>query len=146
MKSESRLKAIFFIILFSLFFTGTGVCYKFAACSDVAIYDFQIFRAFFMFSCFVPVTLLSKKSPCNDLPQGKPPLLLLRICLAISNFMLYNLALTMIPLALATIIFNLAPFWTSILGYFVLGDPIYKIEFVAMAICLALVIYMTVMK
>jgi drug/metabolite transporter (DMT)-like permease len=52
----------------------------------------------------------------------------------------------MIPLALATIIFNLAPFWTSILGYFVLGDPIYKIEFVAMAICLALVIYMTVMK
>ena len=60
--------------------------------------------------------------------------------------MLYNLALTMIPLALATIIFNLAPFWTAILGYFVLGDPIYKIEFVAMAVCLALVVYMTLQK
>ena len=49
----------------------------------------------------------------------------------------------MIPLAYATILFNLAPFWTSILAYFINGEQIYKLEFVAMTVTLGCIIAMT---
>jgi drug/metabolite transporter (DMT)-like permease len=52
----------------------------------------------------------------------------------------------MIPIALATILFNLAPFWTSFMGYFINGERIYMFQYFAMAICLVLIVCLTLTK
>ena len=67
----------------------------------------------------------------------------LRSFFGVGNFALYIWSLNMIPLALATILFNLAPFWTSLLAYFVNGEAIFPVEYAAMAICFSLVVCMT---
>ena len=55
-------------------------------------------------------------------------------------------ASTMIPISLVTILYNMAPFWTSIAGYLINGEKIILCEFVAMLICLALVTALALMK
>jgi len=69
-----------------------------------------------------------------------------RSLFGVGNFVLYIWVMKMIPLALATILFNLAPFWTSLLGYFINGENIYVFEYIAMGICLILVVCLTLVK
>jgi drug/metabolite transporter (DMT)-like permease len=57
--------------------------------------------------------------------------------------MLITWAILYIPLALASIIFNLFPFWTSILAHCVRGDAIFKLEIVAMILCFLCVVGIT---
>jgi drug/metabolite transporter (DMT)-like permease len=41
----------------------------------------------------------------------------------------------MIPLGIAVLIVNTAPLWTSVLAYLFNGEPIYRKEYVSMAVC-----------
>jgi len=67
----------------------------------------------------------------------------MRSILGVTDFLLYNVALQMIPLALAVILFNLSPFWTSLLGYLINNEPIFMHEYLAMAACLLCVVAIT---
>ena len=82
----------------------------------------------------------AKKHLWNDIPDGRGRLLALRTIIGYSNFIIYIAALTMIPLFLAVIIHNLAPFWTSLLAYFINKEPIIKFEYAALLICFICVI------
>lgn len=50
-------------------------------------------------------------------------------------FVMFTYSLTMIPLSISMLLFQTAPFWTSILGYFINREPIQRIEYVAMILC-----------
>lgn len=70
----------------------------------------------------------------------------LRSLFGVLNFVLYIWVTKMIPIALATILFNLAPFWTSFMGYFINGEQIYMFQYFAMAVCLVLIVCLTLTK
>jgi drug/metabolite transporter (DMT)-like permease len=59
---------------------------------------------------------------------------------------MYMMAVDRMPLSLAVILMNLSPFWCSILGNYFHNEPIYRIEFVAMAVCFLCVIGVTLSK
>jgi drug/metabolite transporter (DMT)-like permease len=46
----------------------------------------------------------------------------------------------MLPMALVMILYNTAPFWTSLLGLWVNGEQISKLEYVAIGLCFLLII------
>ena len=59
------------------------------------------------------------------------------------NVLLINACLTMIPVSLLVILFQTSPFWTSILSYYVNGEPIYRVEILGMILCFVAVIIIT---
>jgi drug/metabolite transporter (DMT)-like permease len=61
----------------------------------------------------------------------------------VGTFILYTWSLENIPIALASILFNLSPFWTSILAFLLNDEKILAVEFFAMGICFVLIICMT---
>ena len=73
-------------------------------------------------------------------------LIFLRTILGTANFMLSIWVLTMVPLSIVIILTNLAPFWTSVLGYYINKEPIIKYEYLAMAICFTCVVAITLSK
>ena len=156
-KKDNRLLAIISINLSALGCCGIGATYKMAALNDVTIGDFQVFRAALMFLVMSPITYGTGHQPCRDLQargvDGKPATngqraltMCLRSLFGVGNFTLYIWVMKMIPLALATILFNLAPFWTSLLGYFINGEKIFVFEYIAMGVCLILVVCLTLVK
>jgi drug/metabolite transporter (DMT)-like permease len=46
----------------------------------------------------------------------------------------------MLPIALVMIIYNTAPFWTSLLGLWINGETISNLEYAAIGVCFMLVI------
>ena len=80
------------------------------------------------------------------IPTDKMKLIFYRTILGTANFMLSIWVLTMVPLSIVIILTNLAPFWTSILGYMINSEPIIKIEYLAMAICFSCVVAITLSK
>ena len=156
-KKDNRLLAIIAVNLSAIGCCGIGATYKMAQKNDVSIGDFQVFRAALMFLVMAPVTFSLGKQPCRDLQargvNGLPATnfqrtvtMCCRSLFGVGNFVLYIWVMKMIPLALATILFNLAPFWTSLLGYFINGENIYVFEYIAMGICLILVVCLTLVK
>merc|ERR1719246_160415 len=77
---------------------------------------------------------LFKKSPCADMPWSKFPIVVVRSFFGVSCFVCATWALTLIPLSLQTILFNLNPFWVSILGYFINGEKVTSIEYICMSV------------
>lgn len=57
--------------------------------------------------------------------------------------LLINMCLTMIPFSLIVIIFQTAPFWTSILSFYVNGEKIMFNEMVGMGLCFMAIILIT---
>ena len=64
-------------------------------------------------------------------------MVLLRSILGTSCFVTFTWAIGLAPLTLVIVLFNTAPFWGSLLGYWINNEPIIKIEYVAMFICFA---------
>ena len=60
-----------------------------------------------------------------------------------AEFLLLNLAVTMAPLALVMVIWQMNPFWISILASFLLMEPIIMIELVGMIFCFTAVVLIT---
>jgi drug/metabolite transporter (DMT)-like permease len=53
-----------------------------------------------------------------------------------------TVGLIYLPLGLTYVLFNMAPFWASLLGYWINHEPIIKQEYLAMFICFVCVIGM----
>jgi len=68
------------------------------------------------------------------MPWSQFPILIVRSIFGVTCFVCVTWALTMIPLSLNTILFNLAPFWVSILGYFINGEKVATIEYICMVV------------
>jgi len=145
-KYTSRSRAIIFINLMTFGATFTNIAFKLANANGVSAVDYQIFRGFFICLFVIPFLLAFKKHPVKDVPEGRYPLVFLRGFLGTINFIFYMWAMTLLPMYLAVILNNLSPFWASVLGTAVNGDRFYMLEFLAMAICFACVIGITLVK
>jgi drug/metabolite transporter (DMT)-like permease len=71
--------------------------------------------------------------------------LLLRAFLGVSNFLVYHQALTMLPLALAMVIYQTAPIWTSFLGICFLGESMTICDSIGVLLCFGCVIGITLL-
>ena len=49
----------------------------------------------------------------------------------------------MIPFSLMVILYQTSPFWTSIMGYFLNGEPLYTVEIVGMVLCFVAIVAIT---
>ena len=156
-KKDNRLLAIISINISSFAAVGIAASFKMAAKNGVSVGDFQVYRAALMFIVMGPLNFLLGKKPCRDLQargigglpatDGQRALTMcLRSLFGVLNFVLYIWVTKMIPIALATILFNLAPFWTSFMGYFINGEKIYIFQYFAMAVCLVLIVCLTLTK
>ena len=54
-----------------------------------------------------------------------------------------NAALILLPLSVFTIISKTTPFWTAILGYFIMSEAITMIDIGGMIVCFGAFIYIT---
>ena len=117
-----------------------------ATLNEVAVGEFQIYRAFFMFCCISATLPFTQKNPCTSLPRKHYRAMALRSLFGMVNFMAFNWGISMIPLSLAVIMFNLSPFWTALLGKWFNNEPIFPLEYFAMTICFACVVGVTLLK
>ena len=60
-----------------------------------------------------------------------------------TNFLVYNVALTMLPLALAMVIYSTSPLWTSLLAVCFLGEKLTIVEIIGMMLCFTCVVGVT---
>ena len=88
---------------------------------------------------------LKGKNPFSIFPCEKRSILTMfaRTATGQVNFTLHNLALTMLPFGVLTIIHKTQPFWGSIMGYFLLKESVLPIEIVGMVICFIAFIALT---
>ena len=56
------------------------------------------------------------------------------------NFLGLNIAASLAPISLVYVFFQTNPFWTSMIAFFALGEPLFKLELLAMFICFSSVI------
>ena len=91
------------------------------------------------------ILFLKGKSPFKEIPWVKKSVLPAgsRIVLGQLNFALYNVALPLLPLGVLTIIHKTSPFWSSIMGYFILREKVLPIEIVGIIICFGAFIALT---
>ena len=111
--------------------------------SGVTLGDCAIMRSAIQFFLCFPMLYIAKKNPIRDFPKGKCCLVAMRSLLGTSGFLGITITLMLIPLSLNAILFNLSPFWISILAWIVNKDKMSIVEIVAMVLCFLGVIGIT---
>ena len=83
---------------------------------------------------FLALTVL-RRNPFNEFPYRKKVPLFWRITSGQLNFAVMNAAVVFLPLSIFTIISKTTPFWTAILGFFIMAEAILPIEIGGMMVC-----------
>ena len=60
-----------------------------------------------------------------------------------ANFFLMNVAVIFAPISLVMVCWTMAPFWISIIAYFINGERIIPLEVLSMIICFSMVVIIT---
>jgi drug/metabolite transporter (DMT)-like permease len=81
--------------------------------------------------------------PYTDVKKGTFKLQFWRANIAACFFMAYTQSLTLIPIGMAVIILNMAPFWTTLLGRVFNKEKIFLVEILGMFICFSCIIALT---
>jgi drug/metabolite transporter (DMT)-like permease len=121
---DNRNKAIFAINLFAFFSQCTAVMFLKGNEHGLPVEDFMVFRCFTFFLFAIPALIKEGKMPFRDEPEGSMKYLIIRPIFGITQVTLFMWSTTFIPLALAIIVINLRPFWTSILAYLINKEPL----------------------
>jgi drug/metabolite transporter (DMT)-like permease len=139
--STLRILAIVAINIYALVTTGVGASWKAAEENGVQLMEFSMFRSGMLFILIQPIIhCVTKKHPLNDLPRHLILLMCTRSFFGILAVIVMSYTITLLPLSVYFVLFNLAPFWTSFLGYLINGEGIYAVEIGAMVLCIACVI------
>jgi multidrug transporter EmrE-like cation transporter len=121
----------------------------------VTVGDFAIIRSATMFvgiqlvreiyRCFLPKDSeqYKKLGVVTGIEKGDLNLVILRSICGITCFIFITWAISLAPLTLVYVLFNTAPFWGSILGYWVNNEPIIALEYAAMVICFVAILGVT---
>jgi drug/metabolite transporter (DMT)-like permease len=99
-----------------------------------------------MLLLILPVMIYYKQHPWRDIPKGKYKYVCILTVFALSNFFTFMYTTRLLPLLILSLVGNLAPFWTSVLGYFVNGDRVLYVEFGAMVFCFLCIVGMALTK
>ena len=133
------MKAIVCMNICAIASAAVGVMWKVLSAQKVEIFEFLLTRSVMNATIFAGMIRLNGMSPLKD-TNKQVNWLYARAIAGQTSFCMFLLATSLLPLSLNMIIYQTSPFWTSILALWINGEPIYKFEYAAMALCFAGVI------
>jgi len=117
------------ILIASLFFAGMNVFVKLL--SHLPVVEITFFRSIFTFMvCFLIIR--HKGLP---LLGSKRPVLFLRGLFGSASLILFFKSVHVLPLATATLVHYITPFFTTLFGYWFLGERFYRMQWLFLIIC-----------
>jgi len=119
-QKDSKLRGIIFMNFFCLCTTVLGCVFKSLAAEGVSNLDFAVFRALVGLLCISLYNWYLGSKPWRELPPKHYVKMLIRSLLETLEFILYTYIITILPLTLATVVFQTNPFWMSVLGIYFL--------------------------
>ena len=123
-----------------IFNASAGASFKIIAAEDFNVIEFTLFRNVSSFLVAGVWLYLASYNPIKLFPSQDKLALFCRIMTGQFNFFLLNLAISMAPLTLVTVFYQTSPFWITIIAYYMLGEPIFKLEILSMIICFSAVV------
>jgi len=102
---DNRPKALLFINIFALSRSILSILFKYLNQNGVSFAEFMVWRGFGLLVFSSVFLFLIKKNPFVDFPQAQKSWVYFRAFLGWATFLLSHYTLTLIPLALHTIIF-----------------------------------------
>jgi drug/metabolite transporter (DMT)-like permease len=129
--TSNRKKAIIFINLFAILQFLYMVIVKFTfSSSEINGIDLALARTVSGF--LVSVFLVQFLGLSLKIPPGEKKTMFIRAAVGTFGFVSYVYCIKYLPLGLLMIIYNTAPFWSSLLSFLFLGETLQKYEVIAM--------------
>ena len=138
-KEDNRLKAIISQIFLQIFVVCSASTFKTISTKGFHIMDFTLFRNCLAISISTILCACNGINPLTSFPWHFKYKLLGRCIAGQLNFGLIYLAISMAQISLAMLCWTTSPFWISVIGYFINGEPVLLLEILSMVICFACV-------
>ena len=120
---------------FAVFAVGQGVLFKVVSKQGVNIIEYMLFRnAIILLVASVQLSI-KRLNPLKGFPRNLIANLLIRSIAGQLTFGLVVFTMTVMPVGTAMIIFQMNPFWTSILACVLLKEKIRLIEILGIFVC-----------
>ena len=142
-KEDSKVRGIIFMNLFCFLLTVNNCIFKNLAKEGVSNLDFAVFRPLVALFCITLYNWYLGVNPVKALPRKHYVKMVIRSLLGTWGFILWFYIITMMPLTLATVIFQTNPFWMTILAICFLQEKIMIVEIIAMVLSFGGVIMVT---
>ena len=110
--------------LYHLFLITYSGLAKIGTNNGISVIDLGFARTLSLFWIAFGTVIYHKKHIINDVPKNLRAGIFLRCIFGVIAFNCYVYAVKILPVFIASIIFNSAPFWTSILGYVLLKEKV----------------------
>ena len=143
---DSKHKAILFMNVYALSATIQGALFKYIAKDGVSIIEFFFFRHVWIGGVAALMIFYKGKNPFVGLPRSLVKDFVIRSVSGQITFALFNLAITLLPMATAVILMQMNPFWTAILASILLGERIRPIEIIGIFVCFCGVVMIATSK
>lgn len=111
-----------------------AIVFKMAAKEGANIFDYQVFRGLSVLILAVIVLGFKRLNPF-DVEKSQGILLNYRALIANLAFVFLNLAIPLIPVSFAMIIFQTYPLWIGILSFAVNGEMVSISEIIGLIVC-----------
>ena len=116
--------AIVAINIFAITATSQGVCFKYASKGGASIFDYMIFRNFFIGFGGGIQLLYFKINPITGFPRNLVKDLIIRVVAGQLTFGIINFTISLISIGTALILFETNSFWVAILACLVLKERV----------------------
>ena len=120
--------------------TGTAATYRTIAREGFHPAELNLMRNSIAFFVSIIWCYFTDTNPFNAFPTEKKLPLLIRMTMGQSAFLFTNIAASLIPLSILFICRQTSPFWTSILAFLALREPISPLEVFAICLCFGAVV------
>mmetsp|Transcript_31339 Transcript_31339/g.38829 ORF Transcript_31339/g.38829 Transcript_31339/m.38829 type:complete len:140 (+) Transcript_31339:361-780(+) len=132
--------------LFALSATVQGVIFKAIAKDGVSIIEFSFLRNVWIGGLAAMQMCCQKTNPFKGFPKHLIKDLVIRSLSGQITFALMNVAVTLLPMSTAMILFQMNPFWIATLACLMLGEKIRLIEVVGIFVCFGGVVMIALSK
>ena len=139
-KEDNRLKAIIAQTVTQIGVVCMASTFKLISSEGFHVIDFLFFRNCLAITVSWILCACNGMNPLKSFPWDHKYKLLFRCITGQLNFGLINVAISMAPISLAMLCWTTSPFWVSIIGYFLNGEPVLLLEILSMLVCFACVI------
>ena len=139
-RGDDQTKAFIWTNIFSIMAVLINVFVKIIHGQGVSIGWISLNR-----NAILPLIALGmlQRNPFKEFPYKKKKPLFWRVITGQLNFAVMNAAVVFLPLSLFTIIQKTTPFWTAILGFFIMKEAMLPIEIGGMFVCFGAFLFIT---
>lgn len=120
---------VFYAVAAAGFFSTAGVIVRRI---DLPAWDVSFWRSVLLIAAIVPLLIWQRRAMWQDVRNAGPTLLYSALALS-GSFVSFILALGLAPVANVLIVFGATPFITALLARAILGEPLHRHTFLAMA-------------